>query len=1169
MISFSSKEIDFINSNISSCSEIVWETITEKITHYQEKHHYSSPTTYDKDKSHSNKELLFSLNFYNNSLTNIIGLPPLYFIFELNLSSNSLRSCDLPELIHLSSLQKLNLSANQLSSIDLPYLPKLKSLKIAYNFISNLSGIHLRIPNIEELDIRSNQLSKSSDLDDIEYLLQLRYLFLLQNNVNEKLQNLYRLFSICECLQSIDEKKKEEFDEKLFSSSIATPKIDSLIKRKRNSSHNSSVGERMKETESTGISSPLSHLTSYYLESNNKSGRKEDALTSFLTENQFVSASKVLFPTTNKSSPYSSSLTTTRRVSPATTSKIPKANPWKENSQKMKIRRSRSPPSTVVRPSTTSHKNVPSSSRRFNSDPYDISIEEKSLYDHYNPSNSKKKNKKIHASPEEENEEEEEDAEEGSENEEREERTHQLSPLFLLENMFSLLEKQKALSSTQQLIHSFYHWKAINSLWKHQQEISLLQSLLTEKEKTLHSIEENEMKNKNEISKKVLQEKTKNSQLHSRILSQEKIISELKNEKETIIKRISSEAEREKEKEELLEKERMVFQKELKEKEEALKNVEENTMKLQENYENAQKEILIKDSMIQQQQGVLQEKEKIILKLETDLETTRKNHLLSLATSSSDDSLDEARQKEKKKKGNNNKEKEKEKDLLLIESLQKEIKELKKSFSLFSENSLKNEKESFEKEKEWLRQVTTLNKEKQENVEKCQQLEQSSQSDKKQLIKLENRLLTLQQAFDELSRSNEVNNQEKEENLRKLEKADKTIKGLTTIIHKLEEINIELKERKETKEKEDRTKEELENAKKQESEKVSLLQEKILTYEQLLQTLKNEKQLLFLENSSFKEKEKEIEKERKETLQHTVKTLEKYKQDLQNYDAKLQDREEKIHELQEKYSYSKQKYEILLNTIQVKNLELENLLKSQQKEIEKKEKELNKCKEAGKAMKQLLQSYLVEQQKQQFQKSFFSSTTATATPSAHPEEQGQTPAQQRQDGHQEEGFDQLLRNIDQMIISSPELSFDFPASSSSSTYHYQNSPPPPPPPLPSSSSGRSQPSSFLESSWNDLGHQQGMFPSSPIKQSSTSNTTNSGSTMAVCNAFSCRKKYSDLLQQYQDLQQKHVSLQEEYEQFQKTKEDEIKILLNDLVISQFFSLFFLLSFSFFFLCRES
>jgi chromosome segregation ATPase len=155
------------------------------------------------------------LNFHNNYLTDLVGLPQCKNLTELNLSSNNFGTVYLSQLATIPTLRSLDLSANRINTLeDLPSLACLKHLYIAHNEIRSCAEIDLRVPNLVELDIRGNLLA---DYVSILPLTRLKMLAQLQisgknrskNMVATRATNLARLFSEIAALETIDEHGKE------------------------------------------------------------------------------------------------------------------------------------------------------------------------------------------------------------------------------------------------------------------------------------------------------------------------------------------------------------------------------------------------------------------------------------------------------------------------------------------------------------------------------------------------------------------------------------------------------------------------------------------------------------------------------------------------------------------------------------------------------------------------------------------------------------------------------------------------------------------------------------------------------------------------------------------------------------------------------------------------
>ena len=121
-----------------------------------------------------------SLNLHGNKLLSLHGLPKLSLLRDLDLSSNEIVTCDLPELGQLPSLRSLDLSANRIDSLAaLPFLPGLRSLSVAFNSLKSLAGVGSEnVPDLESLDARGNFLAAAPQLRSLSSLTRLRALAL-------------------------------------------------------------------------------------------------------------------------------------------------------------------------------------------------------------------------------------------------------------------------------------------------------------------------------------------------------------------------------------------------------------------------------------------------------------------------------------------------------------------------------------------------------------------------------------------------------------------------------------------------------------------------------------------------------------------------------------------------------------------------------------------------------------------------------------------------------------------------------------------------------------------------------------------------------------------------------------------------------------------------------
>ena len=96
---------------------------------------------------------------------------------------------DLNVLQYLPNLQQLDISSNKISKIErLDNLPSLQQLDISYNQISKLENLD-NLPSLQQLDISSNKISKIERLDNLPSLQQLN----ISHNQITKLENLDKL----------------------------------------------------------------------------------------------------------------------------------------------------------------------------------------------------------------------------------------------------------------------------------------------------------------------------------------------------------------------------------------------------------------------------------------------------------------------------------------------------------------------------------------------------------------------------------------------------------------------------------------------------------------------------------------------------------------------------------------------------------------------------------------------------------------------------------------------------------------------------------------------------------------------------------------------------------------------------------------------------------------
>jgi len=108
-----------------------------------------------------------NLVLHANKIQHLQGFSSHRFLslVEINLSSNLIRSCDLPELTQLINLEVLDLSANLISSTqDFPFLPGLKSLYLSFNQITTLEDLAISTPQLEILHCQGNKLQNLEEV---------------------------------------------------------------------------------------------------------------------------------------------------------------------------------------------------------------------------------------------------------------------------------------------------------------------------------------------------------------------------------------------------------------------------------------------------------------------------------------------------------------------------------------------------------------------------------------------------------------------------------------------------------------------------------------------------------------------------------------------------------------------------------------------------------------------------------------------------------------------------------------------------------------------------------------------------------------------------------------------------------------------------------------------
>jgi hypothetical protein len=894
MVSFIGDEIDFMNHNYKSCTEVNWESIYQQVSVLQQLQLSPQRTPL---KSKENQNLKLTLNFYGNHLSSLMGLPSLSYITELNLSSNEFLSCDLPELERLPSLQTLDLSGNQITSVqNFPRLPTLRSLSLAFNSISSLQSLEICVPFLEELDLRANNLTRSPDLDPLTRLSQLRKLRLAENKVADKIHSIWNLFLKCESLLEVDLKQKSQYEPEYedYIRNLQTPKLDSAKMKNRyySSSNHTDPYERTPETRNY----PFAPTT----------------------------ASPVLFPNdrpqlmTSRRSPSPTkggrnqrSHLSSRKASPTTNTKI---NPWERNNF----------------PNKYYHEEVetnPYGNESFQNydDDFDQHQQQQQMEEYKETDGFFLQETEENQIPE----------------------THEKLPAedtagkkhTLLERLFHHLGRLHNYNSDIMKTKFFYHWKTKLIESRSQQELMVLQKVLQEKDSSIHNLEEKSMIINSELQKKLLMEKNKISNLTNRIVQQETRLREKEKEMET--------------KEYELEQEKInsIINKE----KEIIDSLHKEIEKMKDAEEMKNNEFELKDKELQDTKNAVQEKDKIILRYEMLLKNSLPMGSLPAATTNYVNSG--------MNKNNNSVEETKKEtvsvpqtpqqlsqplspssfDEFYLLTLQSQIKELQSQM-------LSKQDEFLLKENSLLTKIKTLENEKVqlELNQKESQLKQSSFEEKQKesldvITKLENRLLTLQKAFNELSEKYQIvsveNLQLTEKNVKNL----KTIKELSKCVKKLQEIT------------DFRNKQQQQEIIPKECESCALLKEKNRSLEEFFQTLKEEKLHLMKENQM---KMHEMETKHSDKLLKQLELLESFQKEIEKHKNFLGQKDVRVNDLKEKNSRLKSNYEQVASRL--KEIENENVLLKQQLDL--KEKTIEKRKIVEKRIKDLIHFYVYSQQ---------------------------------------------------------------------------------------------------------------------------------------------------------------------------------------------------------------
>ena len=202
------------------------------------------------------------INLHMNDLTNLKGLKTLTTLTSLNLSSNSFRSSNIPELCLLPNLISLDLASNYLEDIvDMPFLPQLQRLSLAYNRVKSLDGIE-NCSGLLRLDVRSNLISDflpgMAALSSLPFLVHLDLDDSTSRHSNpitsEYTENIDPIMRLAPDLEFLDGRQVVDWPGYNKSSSamleeVKTPKFDKLYQRFK--PHDKSVPNNSPDGESS------------------------------------------------------------------------------------------------------------------------------------------------------------------------------------------------------------------------------------------------------------------------------------------------------------------------------------------------------------------------------------------------------------------------------------------------------------------------------------------------------------------------------------------------------------------------------------------------------------------------------------------------------------------------------------------------------------------------------------------------------------------------------------------------------------------------------------------------------------------------------------------------------------------------------------------------------
>jgi len=158
-----------------------------------------------------------ALNLHGNDLSSLQGITANNAcLTDLNLSSNSFASLDLPELSFLTELQVLDVGGNTIDSlVTAPFLPGITQLSVAFNNLQSLAGLAENFPDLETVDVRGNLLADAAALAELRALDRLQHVQLgggvEANPISTDLRVIASLFSSCAALRTVDGRGREDW----------------------------------------------------------------------------------------------------------------------------------------------------------------------------------------------------------------------------------------------------------------------------------------------------------------------------------------------------------------------------------------------------------------------------------------------------------------------------------------------------------------------------------------------------------------------------------------------------------------------------------------------------------------------------------------------------------------------------------------------------------------------------------------------------------------------------------------------------------------------------------------------------------------------------------------------------------------------------------------------